>query len=95
MCPTQAISSKDPLRVNQIDEKLCIGCGECVRACPFGAISIPPGEEFPISCDLCGGDPQCVQCCPNKVLTYQSDEGLAKAKRKKLVPHQESANEKT
>jgi len=81
VCPTQAIDRNNHLGVNQINEELCIGCGECVLACPFGAISIPLGEKFPISCDLCGGKPQCVECCPMKVLVFASDEEVARGKR--------------
>jgi len=84
VCPTQAINRNNHLGVNQIEEEACIGCGECVRACPFGAIYIPNGEKTPISCDLCSGDPQCVKYCPNEILIYTSDEDLAKEKRKKF-----------
>jgi len=84
VCPTHAISRNNHLGIKQIEEELCIGCGECVSACPFGAIYIPRGEKIPISCDLCSGDPQCVKYCPGGVLIYTSDEGLAKEKRKKF-----------
>ena len=86
VCPVEAISRDTHLGINLIDEKLCISCGECVVACPFGAIYIPVGEKLPISCDLCGGNPQCVQYCPFKVLKYISSENLAKEKRRKVVP---------
>ncbi len=92
VCPTKAIS-RNNLGVNQIDRELCIGCGECVSACPFGAINIPDGEEIPISCDLCGGDPQCVYYCPREVLIYTSDEGLARNKRGKITPPYDSISQ--
>jgi len=90
VCPTQAISRNNHIEVNKIDKELCVGCGKCVSACPFGAIYIPAGEKVPISCDLCGGDPQCVAYCPSEVLNYTSDEDSAKAKRRKLTQPQES-----
>ena len=74
VCPTQAISRNNRQEVNQINEELCVGCGECASACPFGAIYIPMGEKVPISCDLCGGEPQCVKYCPREVLIYTSNE---------------------
>jgi len=77
-CPTQAISRDNQLGVNKIEKEQCIGCGECVSVCPFGAIAIPPGEGVPISCDLCGGDPQCVKYCPRGVLNLTSEEGLTR-----------------
>lgn len=85
VCPTQALSRNNHLGVNQVDKELCIGCGECVAACPFGAIYITAEEKIPISCDLCGGDPKCVKYCPREVLKYKSDEELAKDKRGKIT----------
>ena len=93
VCPTQAIDRSNSLGVNQVNEERCIGCGECVLACPFGAISIPRAEKFPISCDLCGGNPQCVQYCPMKVLAFISDEDLAREKRKKVAEVESRASD--
>ena len=42
----------------------CIGCYECVRACPFGAIHIGPEDDKLVMCDLCDGQPECVRWCP-------------------------------
>jgi Fe-S-cluster-containing hydrogenase component 2 len=80
-CPTNAIERNNSLTGNLIHEDLCIGCGECVGACPFGAITIPAGEKLPISCDLCKGNPQCVKYCPMQVLVFASDDEVARGKR--------------
>ena len=50
-----------------IVEEACIGCRECVDACPFGAIQLDP-DGNPLKCDLCGGDPLCVRYCPTRPL---------------------------
>jgi Fe-S-cluster-containing hydrogenase component 2 len=84
-CPSAAINPDIQTGASRIDPELCIGCGECVSACPFGAIYIPVGEKLPICCDLCDGDPQCVAYCPFKVLKYMSSEDLAKDKRQKTA----------
>ncbi len=68
-CPTQAI---DLLAgVLRIDPNLCNGCGECVSACPFGAIQIDESEWHAQACDLCGGAPACVPACPTDALTFE------------------------
>jgi ferredoxin len=50
----------------------CIGFGNCVRACPFGALSM--GEDgLPIvDKDICTGCGKCVSTCPQAILTLQT-----------------------
>ncbi|MDP2941878.1 MAG: RnfABCDGE type electron transport complex subunit B [Candidatus Omnitrophota bacterium] len=47
----------------------CLGFGDCVRACPFGAIKIPR-ENLPVvdekKCKACN---KCVAACPKKLFT--------------------------
>lgn len=62
-CPTQAIVVNTKMRIPQIIYSKCIKCHACVEACPFKAMFIDPDTEFPLKCDLCGGDPQCVKFC--------------------------------
>ncbi len=45
----------------------CIGLGDCVGACPFGAISLQDG--FPVvDVEKCVGCGSCVRICPKKVI---------------------------
>jgi ferredoxin len=34
------------------------------------AIRLDDDTQFPLKCDLCGGDPQCVKFCPTEALVY-------------------------
>lgn len=38
-CPTGALDINPNDRRAMIKEELCVNCGSCMRACPFGAIS--------------------------------------------------------
>jgi len=62
-CPSEAIVRDGPLGTVRIVAELCSACGECVEACPYGAVHIPAGREVALMCDLCGGQPACVPAC--------------------------------
>jgi CRP-like cAMP-binding protein/Fe-S-cluster-containing hydrogenase component 2 len=75
-CPTGAISRPLGTREVAIDRDTCIGCGRCVRRCPWGNILQVPydsptvGKKIDLAskCDLCLGraaGPACVQMCPH------------------------------
>ncbi len=53
----------------RIDDKLCIGCGICEDACPFGAIEVVDGiAVVGDSCTLCGA---CVEVCEVEALAIE------------------------
>jgi len=57
----------------QIDEKLCIGCGICEDACPFGAIEVVDGVAVVNeTCTLCGA---CVEVCEVEALSIEPEGG--------------------
>lgn len=74
-CPCNAIYVDKVTGARVIDEKLCIGCQECMKHCPYDPPRIAYNKTTmkAIKCDLCGGDPQCVKSCPFGALTYFTD----------------------
>ncbi len=62
VCPTDCFSqTKDGVVLH--DKDLCIGCGYCFFACPFGAPQYPQQEAFGVrgkmdKCTFCAGGPE-------------------------------------
>lgn len=71
-CPKDAILINDGNVI--VDQELCIGCGACVKACPFGAMTLHPDTGLAINCDLCG---ECVEACPVQELRIVSPDEIA------------------
>jgi Fe-S-cluster-containing dehydrogenase component len=44
-CPVNAIQ-KRPDGIVLIDQKVCNGCGGCVKACPYGVIAMNPNQDY-------------------------------------------------
>jgi carbon-monoxide dehydrogenase iron sulfur subunit len=49
----------------------CVRCASCVAACPFGNMHWDALSDYPVKCDLCGGDPLCAKFCPTGALIYR------------------------
>lgn len=74
-CPNEAMY-KTELGVVRRARLLCVGCGSCVQACPFGVLS-PDLAEYQVGkCDLCedllkeNGVPRCVATCTTGALHF-------------------------
>jgi len=78
-CPVDALRWTDS--VVKLDQASCISCMMCVEACPFGAIYAHSELEYPVKCDLCGGQPKCVETCPKGALRFIPEQCLGESKR--------------
>ena len=69
--------------VNQVDENLCIACGDCVETCSFGALTLDLfAQVLETRCVGCG---VCVKVCPQGAL------GLVRRTEVNLPPVNEAA----
>jgi Fe-S-cluster-containing dehydrogenase component len=66
----------------------CIGCSNCVLACPFGIPKMVPEYEQMMKCDMCydrtsvGKRPMCATVCPSQALAYVKPEEIARRPEK-------------
>ena len=62
-CPVGAIK-RDACGMTRVERETCVGCGCCLRACPFESPVFDASGKS-LRCDLCGA---CVTVCPNGAL---------------------------
>jgi Fe-S-cluster-containing dehydrogenase component len=81
-CPVEAISRNEQ-GIVLIDDDRCIGCRECVEACPFGAMQFEEHREIAVKCDLClhrlaeNKQPACMSVCPTGCIRFGVEKNIA------------------
>jgi sulfite dehydrogenase (quinone) subunit SoeB len=78
VCPTGASYKRAEDGIVLVDAELCIGCGLCAWACPYGARELDPAQGVMKKCTLCVDridnrnlpeaerQPACVMACPTR-----------------------------
>jgi len=94
-CPADAIS-RDGRGMVLIDEELCIGCKECIEACPFGAMQFNEDTEVAVKCDLCyekiqnNEGPACAMACPTRCIFWGDMKTLSKEIEERVTQERNS-----
>lgn len=84
VCPADAISKDEFGVVHTANTARCIGCSNCVMACPFGVPFKEEKYDLMMKCNLCydrtsvGKKPMCATVCPSGALYYGSREDMRK-----------------
>lgn len=61
-------------KIIEIDERKCDGCGDCIPACPEGAIQLIDSKARLISDLCCDGLGACLGHCPQGAITIEERE---------------------
>ncbi|MCD6133064.1 MAG: 4Fe-4S dicluster domain-containing protein [Deltaproteobacteria bacterium] len=85
VCPTGALTKNAETGVVEFERNRCIGCKQCIIACPWGSIKLNHTGREIIKCDYCGGDPECIKVCAARALTFEEVEDMVTAKQKKVA----------
>ena len=83
-CPTGAIVKNKETGVVRIDQDICQGVQQCVKACPYGAPQYIQKVFKSNKCDFCidlqakGEEPACVSTCPMRAIEFGPIDKLRK-----------------
>lgn len=83
VCPADAIKRTPDGVVHTSLKPRCIGCTNCVYACPFGVPKYDAQPDQMMKCDMCydrtsvGLKPMCATVCPSGALFFGTPEEIA------------------
>lgn len=91
VCPADAIKRTSDGVVQSSLKPRCIGCTNCVFACPFGVPKYLSKIDQMMKCDMCydrtsvGKKPMCAAVCPSGALFFGTPEEIAEQRSGKPV----------
>jgi formate dehydrogenase iron-sulfur subunit len=69
----------------------CIGCGYCIKGCPFNIPRISEADHKAYKCSLCvdrvavGQAPACAKACPTQAISFGSKEDMIDLAEERIV----------
>ena len=86
VCPADAIKKTPDGVVQSSLKPRCIGCSNCVLACPFGVPKYYGDIDQMMKCDMCydrtsvGKKPMCATVCPSQALAFTTLEEIERTR---------------
>jgi Fe-S-cluster-containing dehydrogenase component len=91
VCPADAIKKTADGIVQSALQSRCIGCSNCVLACPFGVPRYVARIDQMMKCDMCydrtsvGKKPMCATVCPSGAIFFGEREEIQTRRRERTV----------
>ena len=91
VCPADAIKQTETGIVQSALKPRCIGCSNCVLACPFGVPKYYAEIDQMMKCDMCldrtsdGLKPMCASVCPSEALWFGTVEEFSLLRSGSLI----------
>ncbi len=91
VCPADAIKQNEDGVVQSALKPRCIGCSNCVVACPFGVPKYFALPDQMMKCDMCydrssvGLKPMCASVCPSQALWFGTPEEFDETRSGELL----------
>jgi Fe-S-cluster-containing dehydrogenase component len=87
VCPADAIKRTPDGVVQSSLKPRCIGCSNCVLACPFGVPKYDGYVDQMMKCDMCydrtsvGKRPMCATVCPSQALAFTTLDEIERTRQ--------------
>jgi Fe-S-cluster-containing dehydrogenase component len=87
VCPADAIKQTPDGVTQSALKPRCIGCSNCVQACPFGVPTYQVAIDQMMKCDYCydrtsvGKRPMCATVCPSQALSFTTLEEITRTRQ--------------
>jgi Fe-S-cluster-containing dehydrogenase component len=91
VCPAEAIRKDENGIVHSSMKSRCIGCSNCVLACPFGVPRYVAEIDQMMKCDMCfdrtsiGKKPMCATVCPSQALYFGPRAEIDRMRRERPI----------
>lgn len=99
VCPADAIKQNEDGVVQSSLKPRCIGCSNCVLACPFGVPNYEADIDQMMKCDMCydrtsvGLKPMCASVCPSEALWFGTPDDFAATRTGTLINEWQFGNQ--
>ena len=99
VCPADAIKQNEDGVVQSSLKPRCIGCSNCVLACPFGVPNYEADVDQMMKCDMCydrtsvGLKPMCASVCPSEALWFGTPDEFAATRTGTLINEWQFGNQ--